>query len=129
MEAQGSLSDGAMLLRARGLLERTISGWVRQAQDFNLREFHCIRISSVREGCARLLGTSNKSRRLRKQENDGEFLLEATDGKCLSILKLANERSYLKHPLKDVIKIQTEEILSGKQIVNSQYDSMILVPA
>lgn len=117
---QGNLSDGAVLLQAQGLLERTISGWVRQAQDFNLREFHCFRISSVREGCARLLSTSNQSQRLRKQEMGGKFLLEVTDGRHISIFNNANERLYLKHLLKDAIQIQVEEILAEKQIISSQ---------
>lgn len=48
MEMQGSLSDRAVLLQAQGLEERSISGWVRRAQDFNLREFSYVRISSVK---------------------------------------------------------------------------------
>lgn len=109
MEMQGSLSDGAVLLQAQGLEERTISGWVRRAQDFNLREFSYVRISSVRKtGCARLLDISNKGQRLRKQEMGGEFLLEETDRRHLFILKYANERLYLKQPLKNAIKIQIE---------------------
>lgn len=55
-----------------------------------------------------LLDISNKSLRRRKQEIGGEFLLEEIDRRHLSILKYAKERLYLKQPLKNAIKIQTE---------------------